>query len=142
MRLLRVKGFELTRDDYQVIRHVYNVLDSAIHNYNDYKSSIFNIRSFYKLAKKYNESTSEIEKIKIPNNAEIQKIYTNFNYTMIKAFFTFTPLLKSELFIRVLIYFLSVLSRFGKNYLTNRIKFIIEFFNNFEKQKNTYGFAG
>ena len=108
---LRKNYKTITKTDYRAMRELIDGLELVIHNYNDYKTVIFNYRRFVKYTKK-TESATKSSQITTKNKT-ILKFRQQFTHIVIGTFFAYTPLLRSEIITKVL------LNVFGK-YLRKR----------------------
>lgn len=141
MELLRNNYSEMTIEEYRAIRRVLMALNSTIHDYNDYKISIFNFRRFYRMVKNYKKTTSSIERMKLPKNSDIGKLLQDFSIGMIKAFFAYTPFLKSEIIFKLVILILDFVTKSGIKYLNDRARVLLESLSMLEKQSDKLGYS-
>lgn len=126
MSLLRNKYLQLDSNEYKSLKKILEFLNHTIHYYDQNKSSLFNLRNYINFAKKYKESASKIEKIKLPENEEIKKIYKDFSIGMIYAFISYTPFIASEIFLRFVIYILTILTKSGIHFINKYTDIILE----------------
>ena len=105
MRFLYENVFEkpgtLSRDEYQSVMRLLDVLNVAISNYNEHKTVMFNIRKVAKYLKQYRDTVKRTKSVNFTDNAEIRAFYTRFIQCFAKAFLAYTPLIRSELMLRV-----------------------------------------
>lgn len=102
--ILAEKNFNLSRDEYFSVRNLITILNSTIHNYNEYKTAIFDMRKLLKHFRDLKTSAKEIEKLELPQNQQIEKLYNKFLFSMFYAFFAYTPFLKSEIILNIIAY--------------------------------------
>ncbi len=122
MNMLRENNFKIEKEDYFCLRDLLEFLNITIHEYNNLKTSFFNIRKFFVYLKQYEKSQQNIKELKIPDNENILKLYNATGYTLLKAFFTYTPFIKSELFLNLIAFLLRTFSRLWKKHMDNYIE--------------------
>ena len=91
----------LSREEYASVRHLSDALDATIHNYNRHKTVMFDLRKMAKTLKQYQHTLKQADVLKVPNNPEIQKFHARFALCLAKAFLAYTPLIRSELALRL-----------------------------------------
>ena len=91
----------LSPSEYRFIRQLSTVLDATIHNYNQHKTSMFNLRKIAKHLKTYRKA-SETE-LKVPDHPEIQEFHERIHRLLVVAFLAYTPLIRWELAVRLIV---------------------------------------
>ena len=87
--------------EYGFIRQLLNVLDATIHNYNQHKTSMFNLRKIVKHLETYRKA-SEIA-LKVPDHPEVQEFHQRIHRLLVVAFLAYTPLIRWELALRLIV---------------------------------------
>lgn len=90
----------LSREEYTSMRRLSEALDDAIHNYNDHKTMMFNIRKLEKYLEQYQHIVEQAQPVNLTDNPEIRKFHARFIQCFAKAFLAYTPLIRSELLLR------------------------------------------
>lgn len=94
----------LSKEEYSSLRTLITILNSTIHNYNECKTAVFDIRNLFKHFRELKKSTNEIENLQLPDNKDIKELYFQFLFSMFYAFFAYTPFLKSEIVLTIITY--------------------------------------
>ena len=106
MRFLYVNVMEnehsLSPEEYKFMRQLLDVLDFTIHNYNQYKTLMFNVRKIAKHLKMYRKASKT--SLEIPDHREIQKFHERIHRLLVAAFFAYTPLIRWELAFRLIVF--------------------------------------
>lgn len=140
MELLRKNYINMGNEEYRAVRRIIMVLNGTIHDYNDYKISIFNFRRFYRMVKNYKKTASSIDRIKLPDNNEIERLHQDFGIGMVKAFFAYTPFLQSEIIFKFVIFLLKFITNIGIEYINNRARIVLDSLSLLEKQSLKLGY--
>ena len=85
----------LSSSEYKFIRRLLNVLDGTIHNYNQHKTSMFNLRKIAKRLKTYRQASETA--LMVPDRPEIQELHERIHRFLVVAFLAYTPLIRWEL---------------------------------------------
>ena len=91
----------LSPSEYRFIRLLLNALDDTIRNYNHHKTSMFNIRKIAKQLKMYRNASEAT--LKVPDHQEIQIFHQRIRRLMVEAFLAYTPLIRWELALRLIV---------------------------------------
>ena len=91
----------LSPSEYRFIRQLLTVLDAAIHNYNQHKTSMFNLRKIAKHLEAYRKASETA--LKVPDHPEIQIFHQRIRRLMVEAFLAYTPLIRWELALRLIV---------------------------------------
>lgn len=106
MRFLYESAFEkpgaLSREEYASVRRLSNALDGAINNYNQHKTTMFNIRKVAQYLRRHRDIIERAEPVDVTDNAAIQKFHARFSECLIKAFLAYTPLIRSGLALKLI----------------------------------------
>ena len=93
----------LSPAEYDSLIKLSNMLDSAIHNYNEHKTVMFNLRKLMSHLKKYRHTMKQTKLPELPDNPEIQAFHARFVQCLAQAFIAYTPLIRSEIVLQVTI---------------------------------------
>ena len=106
MRFLYVNVIEntgsLSPAEYKSIRQLLNVLDGTIHNYNQHKTLMFNVRKIAKHLKMYRKVSKAA--LEIPDHPEIREFHERIHRLLVAAFLAYTPLIRWELALRLIVF--------------------------------------
>ena len=106
MRFLHLSVIEdtdsLSPAEYKSVRQLLNVLDGTIHNYNQHKTLMFNIRKIAKHLKMYRKVSKAA--LEIPDHPEIRKFHEHIRWLLVAAFLAYTPLIRWELALRLIVF--------------------------------------
>ena len=114
----------LSPSEYGFIRQLLHVLDATIHNYNQHKTSMFNLRKIAKHLKTYRKA-SEIA-LKVPDHPEIQEFHERIHRLLVVAFLAYTPLIRWELAVRLIVLAGRIGYRAGKQEALREAEYIAE----------------
>ena len=95
------KSDTLSCEEYRFVRRLLNTLDDAIHNDNDHKTLMFNMRKMVKYIRQYRHTLKQSGALELTDNPEIQGFHTRFVLCLAKAFFAYTPLIRWELALKL-----------------------------------------
>jgi hypothetical protein len=123
MAVLRRDFFDMDKEKYHGLKKLLNLTSRAIHYYNDNKATMFNFRKFAQWLGHGRRSAEAMESLKLPNDPEILKIQKRFGLAMIFAFCSYTPLLRSEASIRLLLFLLRTAAQAGWQRADNIFQF-------------------
>lgn len=112
MALLRKRGFSLPENDYLALKQLLHGLDITIHNYNTCKYTVFNYRYLTRKLEELKNETSKF-KAKKAKTREIVQLTDKFRHTMIYAFLSYTPFLRSQWIIKFILLLLKILVKLG-----------------------------
>lgn len=106
MRFLHVNVIEntasLSPEEYKFVRQLLNGLDATIHNYNQHKTSMFNIREIAEHLKMYRKvSMAALETLDHP---EIREFHERIRRFLVTAFIAYTPLIRWDLALRLVVF--------------------------------------
>ena len=90
----------LSKEEYDSVLRLLDVVSETIHNYNQHKTAMFDVRKALKFSKKYRHTLAQATPINLTENAEIQKFHHQFKGLLAKAFLAYTPLIRSEILLR------------------------------------------
>ena len=91
----------LSPSEYGFIRQLLNVLDATIHNYNQHKTSMFNLRKIAKHLETYRKASETA--LKVPDHPEVQEFHQRIHRLLVVAFLAYTPLIRWELALRLIV---------------------------------------
>ncbi len=118
MSQIRERNFDLRVEDYVALRQLLDRTSETIHDFNNCKVSLFNIRNYSIQVHR----AKSLEETSVERAPEIQELTGRYALAMLVAFFTFTPLIKSELVLRGLPFILKFLASISGNYLKAKVK--------------------
>ncbi len=105
MRFLHENVFEkpgaLSPDEYTAVRRLSDALDGAISNYNRHKTLMFNVRKMSNHLKVYERASQTT--LQLPDHPQIRAFYERAGRLLIKAFLAYTPLIRWELALKLVI---------------------------------------
>jgi hypothetical protein len=130
-------------DDYKDLNDLLAMDDKVIHTYNQNKSCLFNFRKFRRFIKtqfeELRETTEKMEERKFSNNPKISQLQKNFIGSLFFAFFEYTPFIKSEVAIKLMIAIIKITFKFFKielrDYILNGCKWIKDHRNDYDDPK-------
>jgi hypothetical protein len=122
MSLIRKGNFDLKLEDYIALRQLLEKTSETIHDFNNCKVSLFNIRNYSIQVHR----AKSLEETSVERAPEIQELTGQYALAMLVAFFTFTPFIKSELVLRGFPFILKVLASISGNYLKGKLKKVEE----------------
>lgn len=91
----------LSRNEYRSLRRLLNALDVTIHNYNRHKTVMFNLRGIMRDIQTYKRASETV--VDVTDNAKIRGFHDDFRRLLVKAFVAYTPMIKSELAIKLIV---------------------------------------
>jgi hypothetical protein len=112
----------LTREDYLYARWMLDALNNTVALYNDHKARLFNFRAYLRFLKKYLESSQELKSMPRTENHQLREIEKKISADLSRGFISYTPFLRSEVLVRVLIFLLSALAHLGLKKLATQIE--------------------
>ena len=102
----------LSSSEYKFIRRLLDVLDATIHNYNQHKTSMFNLRKIAKHLETYRKASETA--LKVPDHPEIREFHERIHQLLVVAFLAYTPLIRWELALRLIVFAGRIGYRVGK----------------------------
>ena len=87
---------------YKSIRQLLTVLDGIIHNYNQHKTLMFNVRKIAKHLQMYRKVSKVV--LEIPDHPEIREFHKRIHCLLVTAFLAYTPLIRWELALRLIVF--------------------------------------
>lgn len=112
-QFMREQDAHLTRNDYISMRLLIKILNFTIKRYGDYKTVLFDYRMYYKYFKDNERSFHRTAKVLHTDNEEVMALFKKFRICLFDAFFTFTPLLKSEIICRFVLFSMETAAKAG-----------------------------
>ena len=92
----------LSPAEYRFVRRLLNVLDATIHNYNQHKTLMFNVRKIAKHLKMYRKVSKTT--LEVPDHPEIREFHERIRWLLVAAFLAYTPLIRWELALRLIVF--------------------------------------
>ncbi len=90
----------LSQQDYTAVRLLLDALNFAIDNYNEHKTSMFNMRKMARHIKAYRYASKPVRKI--PEQPEIAEFQRCFRRLLAVAFIAYTPLIRWQIALLVI----------------------------------------
>ncbi len=94
----------LSREEYDSVLRLLDVVSDVIHHYNRHKTVMFNFRRVIKFSMKYRDTLEQAKPIEMTGNAKIQEFHHRFVGLLAKAFIAYTPLIRWEMVLRFIAY--------------------------------------
>ena len=92
----------LSPAEYKSVRQLLNVLDGTIHNCNQHKTLMFNVRKIAKHLKMYRKVS--MVTLEIPDHPEIREFHERTHRLLVAAFLVYTPLIRWKLALRLIVF--------------------------------------
>lgn len=130
----------LTREEYIALRQLLYALNLTINNYQHHKCVLFNFRRLKRYTMEYHNFNNHMNKIHVPKDGPIRDLFDQAIYAFLYGFFTYTPLIRSELVLHLLRMFIKAipLPQLGIRSITpNTVDTMVEI----NKQAQLYGVA-
>ena len=124
-RIVMKDADSLSSSEYKFIRQMLNVLDATIHNYNQHKTSMFNLRKIAKHFETYRKASEST--LEVPDHPEIQEFHERIHRLLVVAFLAYTPLIRWELALRLIVLAGRIGYRIGKQEALRReAEYVVE----------------
>jgi len=120
MKYLRDNMDHISQEEYKSLKHLLKQLNILIRDYEALTSMIFDLGHLFKEADKTRKYVLILEKIKLPDNKEIERLYFNQKRAMLYAFMRYTPFVRS-IILPVLVTSLKFLIQKLFSYLNEKI---------------------
>ena len=91
----------LTLAEYRSVRRLLDVLNNTIHGYSEHRKAMLNLRHVLDALQEYRHTLKQAKPIDITENASIQAFHQRFVQCCAKAFLAYTPLIQSEVILRL-----------------------------------------
>jgi len=98
---VREKPGAFSKEQYVFTRDLLHSVDFTVDNYHAHKTLIFNARKMAKHFEEYRRAA--MPAVNVPDSPEIQAFHSRFRKLLVKAFFAYTPLIRSEMLVQVFI---------------------------------------
>ena len=92
----------LSPAEYKFICQLLNRLDATIHNYNQHKTLMFNLRKIARHLQMYQKVSKAA--LEVPDHPEIREFHERIHRLQVAAFFAYTPLVRWELALRLIVF--------------------------------------
>lgn len=112
MRLIDSEALQMSKADYRSLRTMLDATNVTIHEFNNFKITMFNFRWFISWLKKHKREASNMDKL-ATKNAQINKLFDEYRIALVKAVLSYTPFIKSQITIMVCLAVLQFLFRLG-----------------------------
>lgn len=124
IELIASRHQELSKEQYSSVRRLLDHASIMIHDFDKCKSLIFNYRRFVKALKFYRGKVQEADQISVPNDADIVNLHKHYRYALWQAFLAYTPFIKTEFSIKMMIKLFALLSRLGNHKLQSALSYL------------------
>ena len=91
----------LSPAEYKFICQLLNGLDATIHNYNQHKTLMFNVRKIARHLQMYQKVSKAA--LEVPDHPEIREFHERIHRLQVAAFLAYTPLIRWELALRLIV---------------------------------------
>ena len=91
----------LSPAEYKFICQLLNELDATIHNYNQHKTLMFNVRKIARHLQMYQKVSKAA--LEVPDHPEIREFHERIHRLQVVAFLAYTPLIRWELALRLIV---------------------------------------
>ena len=92
----------LSPEEYKFVRQLLNGLDATIHNSNQHKTLMFDVRKIAKHLKMYRKVSKT--SLGVPDHPEIRAFHERIRRLLVVAFLAYTPLIRWELAFRLVVF--------------------------------------
>jgi len=92
----------LSPAEYKFVRQLLNGLDATIHDYNQHKTLMFNVRKIAKHLKMYRKVSKAV--LEVPDHPKIREFHERIRWLLVAAFLAYTPLIRWELALRLIVF--------------------------------------
>ncbi len=86
------------------LRRLSKSLDVTIHNYKRHRTVMFDIRKMAECLRQYRHTIKRMDPVDLTDNAAIREFHRRFVHCFAKAFLAYTPLIRSELALRLVVF--------------------------------------
>jgi len=118
----------LSRQEYITLRKLVETINVTIEGYKTHKTVMFNLRYFMRFLREYKRYNKKTETIAKTDNIEIEELRDGIQKALLFGFMTYTPFIKSEVLVRVLVFLLSLLAHTGWKKVNGYISSVNEAF--------------
>jgi hypothetical protein len=126
MMAIKEGNYNLSKNDYTALRELLNVISNTIHEYNNHKTSLFNFRKFISDAQRLETLRQKMHEVKLMNE-DVARLYSKFGLSMLYAFFTYTPLFRSDVILKFLPIVIRILAKMGIGFFKSNARRMTEF---------------
>ena len=92
----------LSPSEYKFVRRLLDGLDVTIHNYNQHKTLMFNVRKIAEYLKMYRKVSKAA--LETPDHPEIREFHVRIHRLLVAAFLAYTPLIRWELALCLIVF--------------------------------------
>ena len=112
IKLIYDEHSQISKSDYKALRALLEATNVTIHEFRHFKVTMFNLRWFIDWVKKYKKNATQIDNLSTSHKT-INKLKDKYAIAMIKAFFAYTPLIKSQFIVMLVLAILQFLLKLG-----------------------------
>jgi len=139
MKTLRDKSSieAMTRQEYIVLRKLLETLNVIIEAYKTHKTVIFNLRTLVRVLSEYKRYNKKAESIEKTKHEGIEFLRIGIMKALLHGFLAYTPFIKSEVVVRVVLAILGLLAQSGVKKLNGyarSLKEALEIKQTYQKQ--------
>jgi hypothetical protein len=124
MRIMRDNNYNLSREDYFALRHLLEIVNNTIHNYNEFKHSTFNITKCIQYGRGMVRLDKQVQERQV-KNANIARLYDEFGSTVFLALLAFIPW--PQMALKIVPVIIKVLTKVGIDSVKSRAKRWLDF---------------
>ena len=139
MQFLRNNWESLPKKEYVALRELLETLNTIINKYNEHKAVLFSLGRLIKHIKEFNSFSKKIQPVEAPETEEIRQFYLETSKSFLYGFFAYTPLIKSKIFVKVVVVVLKVSTSLGINKFNRSIEHITDSINNARETAHNLG---
>lgn len=99
----------LSRQEWQAANFLLEILNGVIQHYHSHKTTMFNLRKVRLMIKsdlqRYQDTQQKIKArlSEVPKNTKVYELYGDFSRASLQSFFTYTPFIRTEILLRLLV---------------------------------------
>lgn len=112
----------LSCEENESIKRLSRVLDNTIHNYNEHKVHMFNVRKVMKYLNQHRDTLAEIASLETTTNPAIKEFHSKFANCFAKAFLAYTPLIRSQASVFILVVLIRFVYQAGHKTISQKLK--------------------
>lgn len=112
----------LNRADYLYARLMLGSMNHTVSLYRDHRTRLFNLRNLVRFLNQYRVSARELIAVPRTESPELRAIEARFNQAMMKGFFAYTPLLRTELRAHLALAIMAFFAKMGIGFFARRLR--------------------
>ncbi len=119
---VREDGVAISKQDGEAVLQILGVLNGVISNYNEHKTHMFNVRNVVKYLDQHKDVLEKVAPLAATKNPQIKNFHHRFAYCSAKAFLAYTPLIRSQATVVILVFLAMWVHRTGSKAISERLK--------------------